>query len=120
MVLSAHPELPPDAVAGRPHAGAEPIEVDGEDVPNARLDLDESLDDVDDDDDIRRDTSPITRIVAGYSAADPDTWNLGGGEDVHAGDPEYVGARWVGARWVGARWVGARWVGARWVMEGWE
>ncbi|AXV09030.1 alkaline serine protease [Euzebya pacifica] len=120
LVLSAHPELTPDEVAGLLHAGAEPIEVDGEDVPNARLDLDESLDDVDDDDDIRRDTSPITRIVAGYSAADPDTWNLGGGEDVHAGDPEYVGARWVGARWVGARWVGARWVGARWVMEGWE
>lgn len=120
LLLSAHPELTPDQVAGLLHAGAEPIEVDGEEVPRARLDLDESVDVIDEEDGVHRNRSPITRIVAGYSAADPDTWNLEGGEDVHAGDAEYVGARWVGARWVGARWVGARWVGARWVMEGWE
>lgn len=118
LLLSDRPHLSPDQVAALLYAGADSIEVHGEDVDHARLDLDESVDeDIED-----LGTSPMTAIVEGYSAADPATWNLEEGESNESveGEGAYVGARWVGVRWVGARWVGARWVGARWVMEGWE
>lgn len=116
LLLSDRPELSPDQVAALLHRTAGSLAVDGVTVQRARIDL-EAAAEASTPPDV---PSPITSVVQGWSAADESTWDTVGGEDPHAGDAGWVGARWVGARWVGARWVGARWVGARWVVTAWE
>ena len=100
LLLSAHPELSPDAVKQALMQGATPIDASARVVGAGVLDIAAAVAAA------PRNAAPA--IAAGAAV---------GSEDVM--DASWTGSSWTGSSWTGSSWTGSSWTGSSWTGSSW-